>query len=404
MARTVAGLPAGYRVTDLISLGALASHLPREHVDRVLAETGRQSQRQRQLPAHVVAYYVIALALYMSVSYGEVLRCLVEGLSRLGLPVEKLRRTGRSAISQARARLGSEPMCRLYESVAKPMATEQTRGAFFRGWRLVAIDGTVLDLADTTENDHTYGRPGASRGESGFPQMRAALLTECGTRAFFAAEAGPYATAETVLATKLLPRLTRGMLVLGDRGLFSYPMWKSAIANGADLLWRLKTDAILPCHERLADGSYLSKVFPSRKARRDDSEGILLRVIEYALDGVADAEPLYRLATTILDPEAAPAEELARLYHERWQIESAFDELKTHIRGPRVVLRSKTPDLVLQEFYGLLLAHYAVRSIMHEAALRANIDPDDLSFVHSIRVIRRDILGAGSFPPSADKP
>lgn len=402
MARTVAGLPAGYRVTDLISLGALASRLPRERVDRVLEETGRQSQRQRQLPAHVVAYYVIALALYMSVSYGEVLRCLVEGLSRLGLPVEKLRGTGRSAISQARSRLGSEPMRRLYESVATPMATEQTRGAFFRGWRLTAIDGTTFDLADTAENDRAYGRPGASRGESGFPQMRAALLSECGTRAFFGAEAGPYSTAETVLETKLFPRLSRGMLVLADRGLFSYPMWKSAIDSGADLLWRVKTGAVLPCHERLADGSYLTKIYPDRKARREDREGILLRIIEYALDGVAGAEHLYRLATTILDPEAAPAEELARLYHERWQIESAFDELKTHTRGPRVVLRSKTPELVLQEFYGLLLAHYAVRSIMYEAAVSANIDPDELSFVHSIRVIRRDILGAGSFPPSAD--
>ena len=402
MARTVAGLPAGYRVTDLISLGALAAKLPRELVDRVLGETGRQSQRQRQLPAHVVAYYVIALALYMSSSYGEVLRCLVEGLSRLGLPVQKLRQTGRSAISQARSRLGSAPLRRLFEEASKPMATEKTRGAFFRNWHLVAVDGTILDLADTTANDNFYGRPGASRGESGFPQMRAALLIESGTRAFFAAESGPYRTAETVLETKLLSRLTQGMLVLADRGLFSYPMWKAAIATKADLLWRLKADANLPCHQRLADGSYLSKIYPSSKARKGDLEGIVIRVIEYALDGVADAEPIYRLATTILDPEAAGAEELARLYHERWQIETAFDELKTHTRGPRVVLRSKTPDLVLQEFYGLLLAHYAVRSIMHEAALKAEIDPDDLSFVHSIRVIRRDILGSGSFPPSAD--
>lgn len=403
MARTVAGLPAGYRVTDLISLGTLASRLPREHVDRVLAETGRASQRQRQLPAHVVAYYVIALALYMSSSYGEVLRCLVEGLSRLGVAVDRLRNTGRSAISQARARLGSEPMKRLYEAVAEPMATQATRGAFYRTWRLVAVDGTTLDLADTAENEQAYGRPGASRGMSGFPQMRAALLTECGTRAFFAAESGSYHTAENVLTAKLFPRLRKGMLVLADRGLFSYPMWAAAIASGADLLWRVKTDAVLPCLQRLPDGSYLSKILPSRQLRKPGDNEITIRVIEYALDGVPGAEPLYRLATTILDPEAAPAEELAALYHQRWQIETAFGELKTRLRGPRVVLRSKTPDLVLQEFYGLLLAHYTVRGIMHEAALQADIDPHDLSFVHSIRVVRRDILGAGSFPPSGDE-
>lgn len=403
MARTVAGLPAGYRVTDLISLGTLASRLPREWVDRVLAETGRASRRQRQLPAHVVAYYVIALALYMSSSYGEVLRCLVEGLSRLGVAVDRLRKTGRSAISQARARLGSEPMKRLYEAVAEPMASPATRGAFYRTWRLVAVDGTTLDLADTVENEQAYGRPGASRGMSGFPQMRAALLTECGTRAFFAAESGSYRTAENVLTAKLFPRLRKGMLVLADRGLFSYPMWAAATASGADLLWRVKTDAVLPCLQRLPDGSYLSKILPSRQLRKPGDNEITIRVIEYALDRVADAEPLYRLATTILDPEAAPAEELAALYHQRWQIETAFGELKTRLRGPRVVLRSKTPELVLQEFYGLLLAHYTVRGIMHEAALHADINPHDLSFVHAIRVVRRDILAAGSFPPSGDE-
>jgi hypothetical protein len=193
------------------------------------------------------------------------------------------------------------------------------------------------------------------------------------------------------------------MLVMADRGLFCYPMWAAALASGADLLWRVKKDAVLPCLQRLPDGSYLSTILPSRQLRKPGDKEITIRVIEYALDGVADAEPLYRLATTILDPAAAPAEELAALYHQRWQIETAFGELKTRLRGPRVVLRSKTPDLVLQEFYGLLLAHYAVRGIMHEAALRADIDPHDLSFVHAIRVVRRDILGAGSFPPSGDE-
>lgn len=401
MARTAAELPAGSRVTDFISIGVLASRFPRDVVDRVLAETGRRSQRERQLPAHVVVYYVIALALYMSVSYGEVLRCLVEGLSWLGLPVERIRATGRSGISQARARLGADPMRRIYELVARPLGTKRTRGAFFRDWRLVAIDGTTLDLADTADNEREYGRPGASRGKSGFPQLRAVFLAEVGTRALFEVAVGPYATSENVLAERLLPLLQPGMLCMADRGFFSYGMWQRAIPSGADLLWRLKADAILPCLERLQDGSFLSKLYPSVAARSRDKEGIAVRVVEYSLDGLEDPEHVYRLVTTILDPGAAPAEDLARLYHDRWEIETAFDELKIHLRGRQAVLRSKTADLVMQEFYGLLLAHYAVRGLMHEAALKADVDPDRISFVHSICVIRRNVMGSGSFSPSA---
>lgn len=401
MARTAAGLPAGSRVTDFISVGVLASRFPRELVDRVLADTGRESRRQRQLPAHVVVYYVIALALFMSVSYGEVLRCLVEGLSWLGLPVDRIRDTGRSGISQARARLGSEPMRKIFEVVAKPLATERTPGAFFGRWRLVAIDGTTLDLADTSENERVYGRPGAARGKSGFPQLRAVFLTEVGTHVLFQVEVGPYTTSENVMASRLLPALGQGMLCLADRGYFSYGMWQKAISSGADLLWRVRADAILPCLERLADGSFRSKLYPSVAARSRDQEGIVVRVVEYSLDGAEDPTAVYRLVTTILDTTAAPAEDLANLYHQRWEIETTFDELKTHLRGRQVVLRSKTADLVLQEFYGLLLAHFAIRGLMHEAALGADLDPDRLSFVHAIRVIRRTVTGSGSFPPSA---
>lgn len=401
MARTVAGLPAGSRVTDFLSLGVLATRFPRDLVDRILSETGRGSRRQRQLPAHVVVYYVIALALFMTVSYGEVLRCLLEGLSWLGLPVDRMRATGRSGISQARARLGSEPMRRIFETVAKPLGTEKTRGAFYRRWRLVAIDGTCLDLADTGENERAFGRPGASRGKSGFPQLRAVFLTEVGTHAFFRVEAGPCTTSENVLAAKVTLGLGPGMLCLADRGYFSYGLWRRTISTGADLLWRVRADAILPCLERLADGSFHSKIYPGVVERSRDQEGVAVRIVEYALNGPNDDATVYRLVTTILDPAAAPAEDLARLYHQRWEIETAFDELKTHLRGRQVILRSKTPDLVLQEFYGLLLAHYAVRGLMHEAALHADIDPDQLSFVHSIRVIRRTVMEPSSFPPSA---
>ena len=404
MARTAAGLPAGSRVTDFISVGVLAARYPRDLVDRVLAETGRGSQRQRQLPAHVVVYYVIALALFMSVSYGEVLQCLLEGLSWLGLPPDRVRTTGRSGISQARARLGPEPMRRIFEAVAKPIATKRTRGAFYRGWRVVAIDGTTLDVPDTAENEREFGRPGVARGKSGFPQLRAVFLSEVGTHAFFHVEAGPYTTSENVLAAKVIGRLTPGMLCLADRGYFSYAFWKSTRATDADLLWRVRADAILPCLERLDDGSFLSKLYPSVSARRRDEEGVSVRVVEYTLDGaVGEPQTVYRLVTSILDPLAGPAEDLADLYHQRWEIETAFDELKTHLRGRQVVLRSKTPDLVFQEFYGLLLAHYAVRGLMHEAALSADVDPDRLSFVHAIRVVRRDVLAPGSFPPSASQ-
>jgi hypothetical protein len=402
MARTLAGLPAGTRVTDYISLGAVAGKVPIERVQDVLRREGRQSQRQRQLPAHVMVYYVIALALYMEVSYGEVLRCLLEGLEWIGLPVERIRRTGPSGISQARSRLGVEPLKRLYDEVVEPIAVEQTRGAWYRGWRLVSLDGSTLDVADEKVNDEAFGRPGAARGASGYPQVRFAALVECGTHVLFGAQEGPYGTSEIELARSVLKRLRPGMLCLADRNFYSFALWRQAAATGAELVWRMKRNAVLPCVERLEDGSYLSKIYPSDKDRRKDRHAVLVRVIEYRLEGLPDAEPLYRLLTTILSPTVAPARELAALYHERWEIETSLDELKTHLRGRRIVLRSKTPELVRQEFYGLLLAHYAVRGLMHEAALQAELDPDELSFVHAVRVIKRKILTAGSFPPSGE--
>lgn len=402
MARTLAELPAGTRVTDYISLGAVAGKVPMERVHEVLKREGRQSQRQRQLPAHVMVYYVIALALYMEVSYGEVLRCLLEGLEWIGLPVQRIRRTGPSGISQARSRLGVEPLKRLYEELVEPIAEEATRGAGYRGWRLVSLDGSTLDIADEQVNAEAFGRPGASRGVSGYPQLRFVSLLECGTHVLFGAQDGPYSTSEIELARSVLARLRPGMLCLADRSFYGFSLWEQAAATGAELVWRMKSNAVLPCEQRLADGSYLSTVYPSDKDRRHARNGRAVRVIEYQLEGHPEAEPLYRLLTTILTPEAAPARELAAVYHERWEIETSLDELKTHLRGRRIVLRSKTPDLVRQEFYGLLLAHYAVRGLMHEAALRADLDPDELSFVHAVRVVKRKILTAGSFPPSAE--
>ena len=400
MPRELAELPKGVRITDFISLGVLTEKFPLSKVQSVLRETGRESKRQRNLPAHVVVYYVIALALYTGVSYGEVLRCLVEGLAWMGVDVRRIRTTAKSAISQARSRLGTKPLKQLYEDVVRPIAQEKTKGAWYRDWRVMSLDGSTLDLGDTVENEEEFGRPGASRGKSGFPQLRFVSLVENGTHVLLGAEPGSYHSGENTLAEGVLRHLSAGMLCLADRNFFSYPLWKEAAETGADLGWRVKKNLILPCIKRFPDGSYLSKIYASAKDRRHNRQGILVRIIEYCLEGVEQSEPMYRLMTTITDAEMAPAEELAVLYHDRWEIETALDELKTHLRGARTVLRSKKPDLVFQEFYGFMLAHFAIRGLMHEAALDAGIDPDRLSFVHSTRVLRRKLPVFVSIPPS----
>ncbi len=404
MARTVAEIPGGTRVTDLISLGVLSQKIPAEHVHRVLRETGRESQRQRKLPMRVMVYYVIALSLFMEVSYGEVLRCLLEGLEWLGMPVKSMRTVAKSSISRARMRLGVEPLKRLYQDLVAPIAIGRTRGAWYRDWKVVTMDGSTLDVADTPANEDAFGRPGSSRGTASFPKLRFVSLVENGTHVLFGSRHGPYLNgSEAALAWDVVKSLSPGMLCIADRGFFSYPLWKLATGTAADLLWRARKDLVLPCVERLEDGSYLSKVYASLSDRKHDREGIMVRVIEYQLEGTATvrgSQEVYRLITTLLDPEPAPAPELAALYHERWEVETAFDELKTHLRGRNIVLRSRTPELVVQEFYGLLLAHYAVRGLMHEAALGAGIDPDTISFVHTVRVVRRKLARYAAFPPS----
>lgn len=403
MSRTVASLPAGSRITDYISLGVVAKTFPLEKIRASLAATGKESVRQRDLPAHVVVYYVIALALYMHSSYREVLRCLLEGIQWLVEPAAGINVAGNSAISQARTRLGWEPVRQLHDEVVRPVAVAATKGAWYRAWRLISVDGSTLDVADENGNNEAFGRPGASRGESAYPKIRFVSLVENGTHVLFGSRMADYATSEIALAKTVLRSLGKGMLCLADRGFFGFEMWKQAAATGADLLWRVRKNIHLPCEKRLPDGSYLSHIYPSQQDQRRGRNGIVVRVIEYRLEGVEGAEPLYRLATTILDHQLAPAAELAALYHERWEIETAFDELKTHLRGARIVLRSKTPDLVRQEFYGLLMAHFAVRGLMHEAALRVDKDPDRLSFLHAVRVVRRKMAAFGAIPPSGSK-
>jgi len=404
MARTVARLPNGTRVSDHVALGVLTATIPADLVDAVLAETGRQSQRQRQLPARLVVYYVLALALYAQASYGEVLRCLLEGVRWLHLGGVDPALATKSAITRARRRLGVLPLERLFRRLAKPFAARGTPGAWYRGRRLVSLDGTTIDLPDTAELEAQFGRPSASRGTSSFPQLRLLGLAETGTHALFATVIDRYDASEVGLAPQLLAHLRAGMLCLADRAFVGFALWRAAAATGADLLWRLRANQVLPCQKRLPDGSYLSCLYASPKQRRHDENGVLVRVIDYRLQGVPEAEPLYRLVTTLLDPEAAPAAELAALYHERWESEGIFAELKVTLPGARLMLRSRRVDLVEQELYGLLLVHIALRQLIYEASRRAGCDPDKLSFLHAVRIVRRHLPFHAAFSPSSAPP
>ena len=405
MARTAAELPAGIRLTDHISLGVLTAQFPMEVVEQALFETERFSQRERDLPAHVMVYYVIALALYAEVSTREVLRCLTEGARWLGDPTATTM-PSKSGISQARTRLGAAPLEALYRAVVAPVATAGTPGAWYRGWRVMSLDGTTRDVGDTVANARAFGRPASARGANAtgaFPQVRIVGLLENGTHAICAAQLGAYHTSEVTMAADVVSQLTGEMLCLADRGLLGFDLWRQAAATGAALLWRAGAPFTLPLLERFPDGSYRSELRWNSFCTSADRTAIPVRVIEYTLPDVPGSEASYRLVTTVLEPVRAPAEELAALYHERWEMETAFDEFKTHLRGGQRVLRSKTPDLVRQEAWGFLLAHFAIRALMHEAALGAlprARDPDTLSFTHALRVPRRTLPHVAAIPPS----
>jgi hypothetical protein len=410
MARTAARLPPGTRLTDHISLGVLTASFPIETVHEVLQRTGRASQRQRDLPAHVMVYYAMALALYADVSTREVLRCLLEGVRWLGDPDAGAEPAGPSGISQARTRLGAAPLEQLYRTVVEPVAVEGTPGAWYRGWRVMSLDGTTLDVGDTTANARAFGRPRSARGVNttgAFPQLRLVGLLETGTHVICGAQLGTYRTSEVALAADVLPSLTGEMLCLADRGLLGFDLWRTASATGAALLWRASARFTLPVLERWNDGSYRSELRWNPQCQSPDRTPIPVRVIAYTLPGAPGAKATYRVVTNILEATRAPAAELAALYHQRWEIETAFDEFKTHLRGAQRVLRSKTPDLVRQEAWGFLLAHFAIRALMHEAALGAlprARDPDTLSFTHALRVTRRTLPHLAAIPPSGPVP
>ena len=392
------------RLSDHISIGVLTRVFPPEVVDRVVADAGRTEQRHRLLPARVVVYYVLGLALFSQCAYEEVMRILVEGMSWSDGWATQWNVPTKAALFKARQRLGPEPLEALYRTTAVPLATKRTRGAYYRNWRLMSIDGTCLDVADTPENEKSFGRPGSKRPDSAgaFPQIRVVGLAECGTHAIVDAAIGAYSDGEHTLAPKVLPSLGPDMLMLADRGFFSYTLWRDAHKTGADLLWRTKRNHVLPVERRFGDGSFLSKVFPSQEDRRKGTQALPVRVVEYAVDqdpAADQEETTYRLLTTVLDPRRAPADDLASLYPERWEFETTLDELKTHQRSPRVVLRSKMPNGVRQEAYAYLCVHYAIRRLMHSVAVKSRADPDRLSFTRTLRVARRTTASHPGFSP-----
>jgi hypothetical protein len=386
------------RLSDHVSLGVLTRVFPPDVVDAVIVRTGAGEQRSRLLPSRLMVYYVMALALFSAGSYEEVMRSLLAGMEWISGRFRHWQMPTKAAIFKARTRLGSTVMAELFAETAKPLAVPGGPG-FLGSWRLVSVDGTCLDLADTDANERAYGRPGTATDlKSAYPQARVLGLVECGTHAVIGAVVSGCSTSEQDLYPGLLHRLEEGMLAMADRGFFSYTAWKDSAGTGAQLLWRVKANAVLPVLEDLADGSYLSAIYANPKARRNHTDPVRVRVIEYTVS-TGDTSSEFRLITTILDPHAASAEDLADAYAKRWEIESCFDELKTHQRGPSVVLRSKTPDGVLQEIYGYLCVHYAIRSLIGGVAHHFEEDPLRFSFTRTLRAARRSLAARPAFSP-----
>lgn len=389
------------RLSDHVAIGVLTRTFPPDLVDEVLQATGRVQQRSRLLPARLVTYYVLALALFSSLGYEEVMRNLVEGLAWESGWRQAWTVPTQPALTQARTRLGAEPLAGLFSRACVPFATPATKGSFWRGLRVVAIDGTTLDVPDTAANEEAFGRPSSGRGsgKGAYPQLRAVALAECGTHAMFAAAMGSYTTGESTLARELVGSLTPDMVVLADRYFLSHPLFSVFASSGAQLCWRAKSNAALPVLARCPDGSYTSELVASddKTAR---ARVMPVRVVEYAIDdpGRPQAQDTrYRLVTTLMDHEAAPAAELAALYAQRWEFETALDELKTHQRGAGVVLRSKSPEGVRQEAWAYLCTHYAIRALMADAAQHHDLDPDRISFSASLAAARRSVrAGIGS--------
>ncbi|MGW3669562.1 IS4 family transposase [Streptomyces sp. NPDC005141] len=387
--------------SDLSGLGLLTWVYPPGLVDRVVAACGRSEQRRRLLPARLVVYFVLGLALFSPAPYLEVMRHLVAGLRGLGL-LGDWHVPAKSSLFRARQRLGFEPLQVLFAATAKPLADESTPGAFWRGLRVLAVDGTCWDVADTEANQAAFGRPGSGRGtkRSAFVQVRMAALVEVGSHAVLDAELAGCRTGEVTLVGRLPRSCAAGQLVLADREFLGVPLWRAFTDSGADLLWRVPANRVLPVRKLLRDGSWLSDMYAGTDPAKRDP--VQVRVLAYQLKGMAkDAgADNYRLVTTLLDHRRHPARQLAALYRERWEIESVFAEIKTFQRGARVVLSSKTPDGVLQQIWAHLLVHHALRELMLRTAATRQLDPDRISFTETLRSARRSVtVTPGGFSP-----
>jgi hypothetical protein len=382
-------------------LEALEAAIPDEAVEAAIEATGTRERRRRRLPTHLVVTLVVAMGLWASESMRHVLAEVVAGWREGGEQAQAgWHLPSTAAIVQARRRAGARLLRELFRAVAGPIATAQTDGAFLDGLRLMAIDGTTIDVADTPANDRAFGRPTTKRGAGAFPQIRVLALIETGTHVICDAVIRPFGTGEVPTALRLLRAIGPGMLLLWDRGFHSYEMVRVTLAQQAQFLGRTRRNIVLRPTEVLADGSFLARIYPSPTARRRDEQGIELRVIEYALDTPAGpGQEKYRLITSLLDERTFPAERLAATYHERWEIETALDEVKVHQWAHPRPLRSKHPREVVQEVYGLLLAHLAIRTVMYQAARSSGIDPDRLSFTGALRVLRRAIPRAQRTSP-----
>lgn len=407
MPRSPSVLPEGVRSTDFVSLGLMGKVYSKRLVRSVLKKTNTEGKRDRDLPDFLTFYYVLMLILYPKANYLEVMRLVRDGLQWLfGPHLDPV--TATSAVTQARQRLGAQPFKEIYDQVVKPIATEKTRGAHYRRWKLHALDGTLVDVVDTKENREFFGKTSnQNSNEAGYPKLRAVSIVECGTHSLHATELGWFKKRNSVqvkqhpewdhtarhseryLAKQLLHEFQIGMLIFADRGFFSFNLWCDAASTGADLCWRIKDDVGVKVIKELSDGSCLVSIVREKKE-------IKCRLIEYEVKG---GEERYRLLTTILDCRQAPAKELALQYHERWEIETTYKEMKIHLNLSRITLRSKVPELVHQEFWALLLSHFAVRTMMHEAALEVDEDPDNISFTHTVNVIRRNSPRFGAFSP-----
>lgn len=376
-------------------LKAIEAAIPSEVIDRAIARAKAQECRTRSLPAHLVVCLIIAMSLWSRDSMRDVLKNLVDGLTEDWVKVGRYWRVPcKSAITQARQRLSPRVMSQLFHQLVRPMASTDTIGAFLNGLRIVVIDGTCFDVPDSDENARVFGRPSSRPGtQAAFPQVRLVILVEAGTHLIFDALMCPYRIGERVRALKLLRAVKPGMLLMWDRGLHSYAMVQATVATGCDYLGRIPANVKFLVEEPLADGSYLSWIYPPAKLRRKGCQPIQVRVIEYTIEhpNQQGEQLTYRLITSLLDIMLFPAQLLAREYHIRWEVENTIDELKVHLNGRKTPIRSQNPREVVQEVYGWLLGHWAVRLLMFQAATEANIAPLRLSFTGTLRVLRRAI-------------